>query len=234
MDDTQRRYGTALAVTALAFVVRLLLNPWLHMDSPFLVFTLAVTAAALWGGFRPGMLATALSMGLSSLFFLGPRFRTFDIGLSGSIELLLFLGIGTVISYLAYNLRMARYAVEFNEEYLTQILETTVSGILVLDRSGYITFANPAAASIFGLMPSHMIGRRLDDPGWGAANLDRTPFSFDPRGEGSKELRGYPITVQSSRDLPVLVNINSAILQDSDERPNGAVITLTPLKTEAS
>jgi signal transduction histidine kinase len=60
----------ALAV-ALALLVRMLLRPALGNASPFLLFTPAVAIAAFYGGVIPAALATILSTGLGSHFFLG-------------------------------------------------------------------------------------------------------------------------------------------------------------------
>jgi hypothetical protein len=59
----------ALSV-ALALLLRLLLRPVLGTASPFLLFTPAVALAAVYGGPIPGAVATALSTGLGSHFFL--------------------------------------------------------------------------------------------------------------------------------------------------------------------
>lgn len=63
-------YLIALLTVLLALLARMLLRPLLGDASPFPLFTPAVAIAALYGGVGPGVVATALSTGFGSHFFL--------------------------------------------------------------------------------------------------------------------------------------------------------------------
>src|SRR5947209_15202792 len=58
------RYGLAALAVAVAFSVRLALEPILGDASPYLLFVPAVLVASGLGGLGPGLLATALSVSL--------------------------------------------------------------------------------------------------------------------------------------------------------------------------
>src|SRR5690606_14453544 len=53
-------YLVAVGAMTAALLIRLALNPVLGQDALFLLFTLAVFAAGLYGGWRPGLVATGL------------------------------------------------------------------------------------------------------------------------------------------------------------------------------
>ena len=94
------RYFVAVAVTAVAFTARFLLESALGEVAPLLIFTLSVTVAAWYGGLRPGLLATALSALLGAYFFIEPLY-SFRINTAERIEVVVFLGIGISISVLS-------------------------------------------------------------------------------------------------------------------------------------
>lgn len=225
MDETKRGYLIALIATGAAFTLRWLLQPLLNSDSPLLVFTIAVIISALWGGFAPGILATGLSAALAAMFFMAPTMTPKVDGMSGTIQLLLFLFIGVCVSAMARSVAISRHQAEESELYLASIIETTSSGLLVLDRHGFITFANPAAADLFGLMPSHLIGRRYDDPGWGASNSEGKPLqeSEMPAARvlaSGESLTGVHMSVRRPDDSLMAIMVNASPLRD---QKNGAI-----------
>ncbi len=230
MNESTRGSIIAIAATGIVCLLRWLLHPILNDNSPFLIFTLAVAVTALSGGFYPGLLATGLSAVLGAALFLSPRFSlTFTP--SGTAQLLIFLTTGILFSLMARAQRTARRAAEESEQYLTRIIETTVSGILVLDRNGYITFANAAAAGLFGLMPSHLIGRRYDDAGWGTATPEgrllepsEQPASrVFATGEG---VSGARLSVRSADNTLLPLQVNAAPLRDDQGMVSGVVLSL--------
>ncbi|HEX2222964.1 MAG TPA: ATP-binding protein [Thermoanaerobaculia bacterium] len=94
------RYGMAVAAVGIALAIRWLLLPWLGQEAPFLVFVLAVLWAAWYGGSGPGWLATGLSVLAAVYFFLPPFHGFWPIATSGSLQCVVFLGIGGLISVL--------------------------------------------------------------------------------------------------------------------------------------
>jgi signal transduction histidine kinase/ActR/RegA family two-component response regulator len=95
------RYFVAIAVTAVVFTARFLLNSTLGDAAPLLMFTLSVMVAAWYGGLGPGLLATALGAILGEYFFIAPLYSFHIHSVAELIEEGLFLGIGIAISILS-------------------------------------------------------------------------------------------------------------------------------------
>ncbi|HET7479645.1 MAG TPA: PAS domain S-box protein [Rubrobacteraceae bacterium] len=66
------RYGSAVVLAGLALALKLLLDPLLRNESPFLLFFTAIVLGALVGGLGAGLVATALSALASDFFLLTP------------------------------------------------------------------------------------------------------------------------------------------------------------------
>jgi PAS domain S-box-containing protein len=91
--------GYALAALSVALTLALLfLLPPLQQN-PFFLFTMAVMISAWWGGLRPGLLATVLSVAAVDYFFLHPTW-SFATGLNELLQLLVFALLAVVISSL--------------------------------------------------------------------------------------------------------------------------------------
>src|SRR5262249_19287141 len=68
-----KRYAFALAATAIAFFIRLALDPYLNKKHIFLTFIVATTLVVWYSGFLPSMLTFLLGFLLADYFFLEPR-----------------------------------------------------------------------------------------------------------------------------------------------------------------
>jgi signal transduction histidine kinase len=132
-----RRYAVAIAAVLLALLAKLLLNPLILRESPFLIFFAAVTAAAWYGGFGPGILATLFAAALNASFFLSPV-SSFEIAdASSQVELAVFILEGGVISgfsgALWFARRQAEQAVRARDHFLAiaaHELKTPLTSIL--------------------------------------------------------------------------------------------------------
>ena len=67
-----RWYGLAVALSALALILMLLLRPLME-PSIFFLFLAAVAVSAMYGGLGPGLVATLLSALAANFFFLAPN-----------------------------------------------------------------------------------------------------------------------------------------------------------------
>src|SRR5580765_4465899 len=92
------RYVLPLALAACALLPRLLLYPYLDERSAFVLFTLAVTASAWYGGWRFGLLATGFSDALGGYFVLRPFEKDETDYIADAIEIALFSVSGAGIS----------------------------------------------------------------------------------------------------------------------------------------
>jgi len=111
------RYGVALAVTALALVLRMSLDLAFVDSSPFLIFTPAVMLGAWYGGLGPGLVATAAGALACNYFLLKPN-RGFDLDPQDLPRLILFIGVGIQISWLSGALHKQRRRVEVTNHEL--------------------------------------------------------------------------------------------------------------------
>src|SRR4051812_7708520 len=101
-------YLVAIAATLAAALWRLILAQWLGSDLPYLTFFGAVMASAWYGGLRPGLLATALSVAFTTSFFLIPHIEAGGLKPAHVIGILIFGGTGWLISAGADALRRTR------------------------------------------------------------------------------------------------------------------------------
>jgi signal transduction histidine kinase len=98
-----KRYGLALGSVLAAFAVRFILEPTLGAVAPLVLFSLAVTVSAWYGGLGPGLVATMASGLLGDYFFIPPlhTFRLSTHNLSEQVELYLFYITGIAISLMS-------------------------------------------------------------------------------------------------------------------------------------
>jgi len=94
----QLRYGFAVAMVTLALLLTLLLYPLLH-KTPGVLFFAAVMLSSWYGGFRPGVVATILSVSCINYFFLAPYFAL-SYATADLLVLAVFTSTALLISYL--------------------------------------------------------------------------------------------------------------------------------------
>ena len=98
-------YAAAVLLVAAAAVLEAVLWPWVQPSlSP--LFAAAVTFAALYGGLRPALLATVLSVLACAFFFLPPT-RSLSIGPDDALRLVVFVSVALVVSSVAAARRRA-------------------------------------------------------------------------------------------------------------------------------
>src|SRR5215218_3833811 len=102
------RYGVAVLVVGVALGIKLLLDPVMPQDVPFLLLFGAVMLSAWYGGLGPGLLTMVLAGLATDYLFLRPQ----DPFAPGAIPLLLFFVEGTLVCLLTEALRTARRRAE--------------------------------------------------------------------------------------------------------------------------
>ncbi len=106
-----RNYLLALAAVAAALALRYLMNPILGQQGPYLILTLAIVLAALYGGFGPALFATALGTLIGTYLFIGHAAGYRDLLAPANIGRTgLFVAIGLSISVIGGRLRASRHA----------------------------------------------------------------------------------------------------------------------------
>jgi two-component system cell cycle sensor histidine kinase/response regulator CckA len=132
----------AVALTAAALLLSLLLRPYLESDI-FILFVIAVWLSAWYYGRAGGIAAIAASTAAAFYFFLRTDAAPLAPLWSIATRLGAFLAIAVLITWLTSAWRESR-----------QLLQATLSSIgdavLATDREGCVTFLNPVAETLTG------------------------------------------------------------------------------------
>jgi K+-sensing histidine kinase KdpD len=105
------RYGVAVLAVGMAFLVKLLLDPLIVQETPFLLVFGAIMISAWYGGLGPGLLATFAAGLATDYFFLPPTSSLSGFSLE-TVPLLVFFLEGTLVCLLTEALRAARVRAE--------------------------------------------------------------------------------------------------------------------------
>src|SRR5215831_7435975 len=165
------RYAIALAAVGVAVAGRILLNPLLQDEAPFLLLVPAVLAASALGGLGPGLLATGLSV-VSGLFFFA-EFPSLTSAQLGSTAVFALVGCG--LAWCGGQVVRARSAaaettrdllartedLRSREAHLKSILETIPDAMIVIDDAGLIQSFSSAAERLFGYRASEVLGENV-------------------------------------------------------------------------
>ena len=167
-----RRYGVAVLAVGVAFVLKLLLDPMIAQDVPFLLVFGAIMVSAWYGGLGPGLLATAAAGLATDYFFLSPK-GSFSLLSLETVPLLVFFLEGTLVCLLAEALHAARSRAEGNrleaerhqerlrrsEEHFRSLVEGTRDyAIFMLDPEGRVASWNAGAERLEGYRAEEIMG----------------------------------------------------------------------------
>jgi PAS domain-containing protein len=195
------RYGVAVASVAFALALKLLLDPLITEQSPFLLLAGAVMVAAWFGGLGPGLFATALGALVADYFFLLPIGSFTGPGLP-ALPLALFALQGVLISALAEALHSARRRAEEStleaqshqenlrrsEERFRLMVEGVEDyAIFMLDPEGRVATWNEGAQRIQGYRAEEIIGEHF------SIFYTEEDVERGPRGEVANRGGGGPL-----------------------------------------
>src|SRR5215213_7802452 len=181
------RYGVAVLAVGVAFGLKLLLDPLIVQDVPFLLVFGAIMVSAWFGGLGPGLLATVAAGLATDYFFLPPMGSLSGFSLE-TVPLLAFFLEGTLVCLLTEALRAARMRAEGskleterhrehlrrNEEHFRSLVESMRDyAIFTLDPQGCVASWNAGAERLEGYNSEEIVGEHFsvffgeDDATWG-------------------------------------------------------------------
>jgi PAS domain S-box-containing protein len=173
--DIALRYGVAALAVGVVLVVKVLLDPLITEESPFLLLAGAVVVGAWFGGLGPGLLATALGALTANYFFLHPEGSFTGPGVA-FLPLLLFTLQGILISSLVEALRSARNRAvhstlearahqeslrESEERFRLMVEGVKDYAFFMLDPEGGVTTWNEGAERVEGYRAEEILGRHF-------------------------------------------------------------------------
>ncbi len=163
------RYGVALLSTILALIPSLLLAD--VAESRLALFGVAVMVSAWYGGWKPGLAATAFAMTVSAYFALAGE-RTPAQMHTAMFRLGLFFFVALLICWFNAALRAAQEGLRRSELNFRSLVTNAPYGICRCDASGKMLDANPALLSMLGysaaseIAGQHLGGLYADGQRW--------------------------------------------------------------------
>lgn len=152
-------YAFAIAMIALALLLRWVLPQGLGVRVPFPTFFLAVFLSAWVGGWRAGLLASVLTVvcGMTVVPVTRPPFDWRDLVALGFV-----FSVCAVGAYAFARLRTSVDVIEKDRAWYQRILERVGDAVLVVDRHGCLRYFNGRAAMLWGLQERDL-GRSAED-----------------------------------------------------------------------
>ena len=130
--------------------------------------------------------------------------------------------------------KSAEAARQRTEARLARIAETAADAIMLFDADGQVTFANDAAATMFGRPVEELWSRCFDDPSWNNTALDGSPLpreqcAFLRVQRERAPVHGLEHFMRGPLDEPILVSINAAPLPDERGQFAGVVASFSDI-----
>jgi two-component system, LuxR family, sensor kinase FixL len=157
-------YGVAILAIAAGLGVKLIFASVLSGEASYILFVPAVLISSALGGVGPGLLATALGLGLGLFFVSDAR----QFAASDVVNGFIFALVGFAVSWRgAILLRFSRIAhastqdVEARTAHLQSILDSIPDAMVVINERGLIQSFSSAAERLFGFTAADVIGKNV-------------------------------------------------------------------------
>jgi two-component system sensor kinase FixL len=157
-------YALAVALVAIAFILRSLLAPTLGDQALYLFLVPPVLIAGGLGGWGPGLTATLLSLALHLYATTGysnlvdPRSPMFSAELARATT---FAALGVAIAWFGERLNTTRLDAGAREAHLASILATVPDAMIVIDERGLMHSFSAAAERLFGYTADEVLGKNI-------------------------------------------------------------------------
>jgi two-component system, cell cycle sensor histidine kinase and response regulator CckA len=153
------RYGVAVLSTILALIPALLLSD--VVESRLVVFAVAIMVSAWYGGWRPGLVATAFAVTVSAYFSIVAARVPADYE-KAVVHLTLFVLVALLICWFNAALRAAQDALRDSESDFRSLVSHAPYGICRCNSAGILLEVNAALTRILGYESSaELVGRNL-------------------------------------------------------------------------
>jgi PAS domain S-box-containing protein len=152
-------YGVAVLSIILALIPALLLSD--VVESRLVVFAVAIMVSAWYGGWRPGLVATAFAVTVSAYFSLTAARVPADYE-KAITHLILFVVVALLICWFNAALRSAQQGLHRSESNFRSLVNHAPYGICRCNSAGILLEANSALVAILGYgSTSELVGRNL-------------------------------------------------------------------------
>ncbi|MGO9865543.1 MAG: response regulator [Terriglobales bacterium] len=153
------RYGVALLSTLLALIPTLYFSN--IAESRLVVFAVAVMVSAWYGGWKPGLAATAFALTVSAYYSLAGRLTPREYR-NAIVHLTLFFAVALLICGFNAALRGAQNNLRQSERNFRSLFMNAPYGICRCDGLGIVRDANPALVAMLGYVSAaELRGRHL-------------------------------------------------------------------------
>ena len=176
------RYGVAVLSTALALIPTILLAD--VSESRLALFGVAVMVSAWYGGWKPGVVATAFALTVCAYFSLAGEHTPAQLQ-TAIVRLSLFFFVAMLICWLNAALRASQENLRRSELNFRSLVTNAPYGICRCDSAGKILDANPAFLELLGhtsteeLVGRHIFGLYAENDQWfGLADFLRSAAPF--------------------------------------------------------
>jgi PAS domain S-box-containing protein len=160
MRPHRTKYAFALAVTAAAIVLRVIVDPFVGDMGPLIISSAAILVAALFGGFGPGLVAMVLGAVAAGFLFMEPRHSFVIADPQRQAYLVLYAAVGLLFCVYGELYRRREVRLRQGESRYRTLFDTIQDGFcivrMIYDDAGkpidyLIHQGNPAFAEHTGL-----------------------------------------------------------------------------------
>jgi PAS domain S-box-containing protein len=145
-------------------------------------------------------------------------------------------GAGHVLGVIMFSLditeqKRAQDQLVREKEQMSTLMETTPSGIVLIDRKGRIVFVNRAAETILGTGREKVLGQTFDGPEWHMTDFEGNPFPTEKLPFSVVTATGRPaFGIQHAIQLPergkIMLQLNAAPIFDHAGTMNGVIVSM--------
>ncbi len=145
-------------------------------------------------------------------------------------------GAGNVVGVIMFSSditeqRRAQEQLVQEKEQMSALMETTPSGIALIDREGRIVFVNRSAEVILGLSRERIIGRTYDSPEWSITDYDGRPFPpeelpFAVVTSTGRPAYGLRHAIRWPNGRMIMLLLNAAPIYDGSGTMNGVIMSM--------